>query len=138
MSGDAFLASDSRGTLHVGMNVDGIYWANRSAAWSTPVELSASLRDLPNNSGSIERATLAIANGNEIYVAFEFDFKRIYLLSGQSDAPESIRTPISNPNAPTMIAPEALTALTALPPAQSEAVMTPTPPCRPGFWIPKR
>lgn len=127
MSGDAFLASDSRGTLHVGMNVDGIFWANRSTAWTTPVELSASLRELPNNSGSIERATLAIANGNEIYVAFEFDFKRIYLLSGQSDAPESIRTPISNPNAPTMIAPEALTAPTALPPAQSEAVMTPTP-----------
>lgn len=106
MSGDAFLASDSRGTLHVGMNVDGIYWTSRSTAWSNPVELSASLRDLPNNSGSIERASLSIANGNEIYVAFEFDFKRIYLLSGQSNAPEAVRTPLPDPQVNAMVTPD--------------------------------
>lgn len=130
MSGDAFLASDSRGTLHVGMNVDGIFWANRSTAWSTPLEVSASLRDVPNPSGSIERATLAIANGNEIYVAFAFDYKRIYVLSGQSNAPEAVRTPQSDPFLATAAAPDAAGSLTARPQAQAgtQAAATATDP----------
>lgn len=95
LSGDAFMAVDSRDTLHVGMTIDGIYWATRRPAWSAPHELSGSLRDLPNTLGSIEQAALAIANGNEIYVAFEFDFKRIYLMTGQSNAPPAAQTPRS-------------------------------------------
>lgn len=93
MSGDAFLALDSRNTLHVGMNVDGIYWASRDSEWRAPIELSAVQGDLPNASRSIEQATLAIANGNEIHVAWEFDFKRIYVLTGQTDAPAVVPTP---------------------------------------------
>lgn len=128
MSGDAFLSSDSRGTLHVGMNVDGIYWATRSTDWSNPVELSASLRDLPNNSGSIERAALAIANGNEIYVAFEFDFKRIYLLSGQSNAPEAVRTPLPDPQVNGVVTPNAQPVPTTQLPNQAGANLRLTPP----------
>lgn len=93
MSGDAFLALDSRNTLHVGMNVDGIFWASRATDWSEPVGLTAALRELPNASGSIEQATLAVAHGNEIHLAWEFDFKRIYVITGQTDAPEAAGTP---------------------------------------------
>lgn len=96
MSGDAFLALDSRNTLHVGLNVDGIYWVGRhDSGWNEPIELSAGQRELPNASGSIEQATLAVAYGNEIYMAWEFDFKRIYVVTGQTDAPEAASTPWS-------------------------------------------
>ena len=104
MSGDASMAVDSRGTLHLGMTVDGIFWTARDTTWSIPLDLSRSLKDLPNELGSIEYATLAIADGNELYVAFEFDYKRIYLLNGQGDAPERAHKPLNTPTAPSGIA----------------------------------
>lgn len=122
MSGDGFLALDSRGDLHAGLNIDGIYWATRRAGWSSPVELSASLRALPNPSGSIEQANLTIANGNEIYAAFEFDFKKIYLLSAQTDAPAAQATPLGLAAALGAAQPEAATAT----PARVAAGATPT------------
>ncbi len=93
MSGDSFLALDSRGDLHAGLNIDGAYWAVRRQAWSAPVDLSASLRESTASESSVEQATIAIANGNELFVGFEKGFKQIYLLRGQTDAPEVLRTP---------------------------------------------
>lgn len=93
MSGDAGLALDSSGRLHAALAIDGIFWAARAESWTLPLDVSASLRDEPNQLNSIEQPALAIAGGNEIDVAFEFDFKRIYLLTGQSDAPIALQTP---------------------------------------------
>lgn len=94
MSGDSFLALDSRGDLHAGLNIDGIYWSVRRSAWSAPLDLSAPLRSAAEGEPSMEQASLAIANGNEVFVGFEKGFKRIYLLRGQTDAPEALPTPI--------------------------------------------
>lgn len=133
MSGEAFLAYDSVNTLHLGVDIDGIYWVTRRSTWTTPLELSGSLRGLPNTSGSIEQGTLAIANGNELYVAFEFDFRQIYLLSGQSNAPTLIRTPQVDTNRSTPPVPETTAARPTLPPGLSGADSEPTPTLTP--WV---
>ena len=124
MSGVSFMALDSQRNLHVGINIDGIYWSSRTSTWTAPLELSGSVRDLPNALNSIEQAALAIANGNEIYVAFEFDFKRIYLMTGQSDAPAALATPMPAP----ISSPKAVAHMVDRPPTQGSAATPSSPP----------
>lgn len=103
MSGDAPMAVDSAGNLHVVTVGDvGPRWVVRTGSgWSNPVDITRSQEDLPSEVTSIEYPALAIAGGNQLMAAWEFGFKRIYLARAIVDAPAVEPTaPPARPTAP--------------------------------------
>jgi hypothetical protein len=128
MSGEVPMAFDSGGNVHVATAADvGIRHVVRSGAgWSTPVDLSVSLKDLPNTTGSIEQPALTVARGNQAVAGWEFDFHRIYLTRSQLAAKTADPvTPISRPTSLAVAtAPAAATAATSVVTAGAPTAMT--------------
>lgn len=98
MSGDAPLAVDGDGDVHVVTAASEPVWVGRGAGgWGAAVALSAALADEPNASGSIEYPAFGISGGNVAHVAFEFDFSRIYYVSGLLPAADQRSVPAPAP-----------------------------------------
>jgi hypothetical protein len=107
------MAFDSRGTLHLALAVGkGIYslvWDG--SGWSEPTLVSQGSIGLT----SIEQPSLAIARGNQVHVAWEDDFSRVWYTGSVAAAPQTAAQGIAPP--PTPVA-----AITPTPIPESQAL----------------
>jgi hypothetical protein len=99
MSGVAGMAVDGLDRLHAVVAVTkGTVWAARDDGWTPTVLLTGTLHDLPNRTGSVgEGPSLAIAQGNELTLTFNFDLHRVYMIQGLINSPQAMATPDSLP-----------------------------------------
>jgi len=98
MSGDAPMAIDGRGHVHVVTSAPKPVWVERAeAGWRAPVDIAGTLADAPSASGAIEYPAFTISSGNTLHAAFGFDGDRIYYSSALTDAPAVESTPRPTP-----------------------------------------